>query len=501
MGKGATMNHPHDRANCMTVTDQPTEGESAWLVATTILAALLALLTLGQLVAPLAAESGSAAQRLKLPLLAPSGIAATGAITPTNEWVNFYSQASYYYGQPLPVGAVVRAYNPRGVQAGEFTVTTQGWYGLMPVYRDDPETPEDEGLRPGEEVSFTVNGIPARTDGPDQPVWTANGDLKQVNLVVSSVRPTNEWVNFYSQNTTLNGQPVPVGTLIEAFDPQGTKCGETIVSHAGWYGLLQCYRDDPDTPEDEGAVPEDTITFRVAGLATTTNGPDTPRWTSNGDVRQVDLAGIASTPTRTHTPTPTATRTSTPTSTAVVTATRTPTPTATNTPTTPPTPTSTPTPTNTPPYTLTPTATPSITPTPALSTIEGRVCQDQDGDGRCQAEEPGIAGLRVTLDPAASQGLRIAEARTEITDVDGRYRFGDVEPGTHMIRIVDPTGYWPPATLEVNTGLHETADVTVGFSTPAWRLYLPATLRGYPQGQATPSPRRLFLPLVRRSHP
>lgn len=25
--------------------------------------------------------------------------------------------------------------------------------------------------------------------------------------------------------SVLNGQPVPVGTLIEAFDPQGTKCG------------------------------------------------------------------------------------------------------------------------------------------------------------------------------------------------------------------------------------------------------------------------------------
>jgi len=210
--------------------------------------------------------------------------------TPTNEWVNFYSQASYYYGQPLPIGAVVRAYNPRGIQAGEFTVTTQGWYGLMPVYRDDPETPEDEGLRPGEEVSFTINGIPARPDGPDDVIWTTNGALKQVNLIVSSVRPTNEWVNFYSQNTTLNGQPVPVGTLVEAFDPQGTKCGETIVNHAGWYGLLLCYRDDPETPEDEGAVPGDTIAFRVAGSPAAASGPDTPQWTSNGDIREVDLA-------------------------------------------------------------------------------------------------------------------------------------------------------------------------------------------------------------------
>jgi hypothetical protein len=391
--------------------------------------------------------------------------------TPTNEWVNFYSQASYYYGQPLPIGAVVRAYNPRGVQAGEFTVTTQGWYGLMPVYRDDPETPEDEGLRPGEEVSFTINGIPARPDGPDDVIWTTNGALKQVNLIVSSVRPTNEWVNFYSQNTTLNGQAVPVGTLIEAFDPQGTKCGETIVNHAGWYGLLLCYRDDPETPEDEGAVPGDTIAFRVAGSPATANGPDTPQWTSNGDIRQVDLVAIAATPTVT--PTPTATQT--------------------------PTRTSTPTPTGTPTATATATTTPTATPTPALSTIEGRVCQDQDGDGRCQAEEPGIAGLHVTLDPAAGQGLRVAGARTEITDADGRYRFTDVEPGSHVIQIVDPTGYWPPAIRQVNTAQHETANITVGFSVPAWRLSLPVTVRDARQGQVTPPARRIFLPLILRN--
>lgn len=259
-----------------------------------------------------------------------SSLGATSIITPTNEWVNFYSQASYYYGQLLPVGAVVRAHNPRGVQAGEFVVTTQGWYGLMLVYRDDPYTPEDEGLRPGEEVSFTINGMPARPDGPDDPIWTSNGDLKQVNLIVSSVKPTNEWVNFYSQNTTLNGQPVPVGTLIEAFDPQGTRCGESIVNHAGWYGLLLCYRDDPDTPEDEGAEPGDAIAFRVAGAPATASGPDAPQWTSNGDLKEVNLTA-STTPTSTSTTTLTATptETSTPTATATATSISTATPTET----------------------------------------------------------------------------------------------------------------------------------------------------------------------------
>ncbi|MBC8255424.1 MAG: hypothetical protein H8E35_15550, partial [Ardenticatenia bacterium] len=104
-------------------------------------------------------------------------------MNPTSEWVNFYSQNSALNGQSLPVGTVVRAYNPRGVQCGEFTVEQAGWYGLMPVYRDNPATLGDEGMLPGEAVSFTINGAPATPMGPDAPVWTTNGDIKQIDLV------------------------------------------------------------------------------------------------------------------------------------------------------------------------------------------------------------------------------------------------------------------------------------------------------------------------------
>ena len=103
-------------------------------------------------------------------------------VTPTSEWVNFYSLNTTFNGQPVPPGTVIKAYNPRGVQCGEFVVTDPGWYGVMAVYRDDPETPQDEGMLPGEEVSFTINDSPATPLGPDDPIWTSNGDLKQVDL-------------------------------------------------------------------------------------------------------------------------------------------------------------------------------------------------------------------------------------------------------------------------------------------------------------------------------
>ena len=106
-------------------------------------------------------------------------------VMPTNEWVNFWSDHSPVDFQPMPVGSLVRAYDPQGILCGEFAATTPGSYGLMPVYRDDPTTPGvDEGAEPGDPISFTIYGVPATPFGPNVPVWTSNGDIKRVNLAV-----------------------------------------------------------------------------------------------------------------------------------------------------------------------------------------------------------------------------------------------------------------------------------------------------------------------------
>ncbi|MGC8839311.1 MAG: hypothetical protein ACP5UM_12945, partial [Anaerolineae bacterium] len=298
----------------------------------------------------------------------PARLQATLALTPTNQWVNFYGVNSTLGGAPLPVGAVVAAYDPDGVQCGAFTVVSPGQYGVMAVYADDPFTPEDEGAEPGDPISFTVNGIPAAPMGPDLPVWTSNGDLRHVELEAppsgstptptatatvfgtatptptptsTAIHPTNQWISFYGLNSLLNGNPFPLGTYVEAWDPDGVRCGEFTVVLTGTYGLMAVYADDPLTPVDEGAVPGDTITFTVNGLVATPMGPDSPVWTITGDVLHVELSAWA--PTSTPTPTDTATATRTPTATATATATQTPT--ATPTPTETQTPTLTPTPT------------------------------------------------------------------------------------------------------------------------------------------------------------
>jgi hypothetical protein len=115
----------------------------------------------------------------------PLTLVPAQGVVPTDKWVMFYGLESTLNGQPLPVGAVIRAYEPQGVVCGHYQVTEAGRYGLMPVYGDDPLTEVDEGAVPGDRIRLTVNGAAATVTGPDEPVWVTFADLKQVELALS----------------------------------------------------------------------------------------------------------------------------------------------------------------------------------------------------------------------------------------------------------------------------------------------------------------------------
>jgi len=127
-------------------------------------------------------------KRIKLYLISTLIIAVNFGLifaqpTPTNEWVNFMSPTSTLNDQPIPIGAVVNAYDPGGVWCGTFTVTTEGQYGFLLVYRDDATTPEiDEGTEPGDTITFYINDHLVFPIGPGEPIWTVNGDVIQLNL-------------------------------------------------------------------------------------------------------------------------------------------------------------------------------------------------------------------------------------------------------------------------------------------------------------------------------
>jgi Concanavalin A-like lectin/glucanases superfamily/Bacterial TSP3 repeat len=131
--------------------------------------------------------------------------------------------------------------------------------------------------------------------------------LDPVRLAESAagVRPTYEWMNFYGVLSLPDGTGVPTGTVVLAVDPQGVICGATATWEPGQYGLLACYADDPDTPEDEGASPGDTIRLVVGE-----GSPPAPgswaigegTWTAHGARQQVPAGAPPELPNRSYLP-------------------------------------------------------------------------------------------------------------------------------------------------------------------------------------------------------
>jgi hypothetical protein len=96
-----------------------------------------------------------------------------GAASPY--WMNFYGTVRGEGGQPL-ADARIEVFVD-GILAGADTSRADGTYGLLPVYGDDPTTPEKDGARPGDSLSFHVNGHRAGSA-----TWTAHGAVQQLDL-------------------------------------------------------------------------------------------------------------------------------------------------------------------------------------------------------------------------------------------------------------------------------------------------------------------------------
>lgn len=103
-------------------------------------------------------------------------------VFPTNEWIGIWGDEVKINDNLISVGTVVRAIDNNGVICGEFVVSNEGKFGLMPIYRDDFRTEFDEGAEVGEDVSLYFGDYKF----PKGVKWTEMGavvDLK--DLVVS----------------------------------------------------------------------------------------------------------------------------------------------------------------------------------------------------------------------------------------------------------------------------------------------------------------------------
>jgi hypothetical protein len=110
-------------------------------------------------------------------------------------------------------------------------------------------------------------------------------------LAQGPIIPTDVWTSFIGDNCTINGVPIPIGTEITAFDPQGVLCGRFITTALGQYGSLDVYGDDAYSPSvDEGCVMGDHIVFKINGVVAIKLGPDDDLWRSKGPFKKMNLA-------------------------------------------------------------------------------------------------------------------------------------------------------------------------------------------------------------------
>ena len=117
--------------------------------------------------------------------------------------------------------------------------------------------------------------------------FAQSGIMIVLTPIPNQVTATNVWVDFFCGVNTFKDAPLPVGSVIEAYDPDGVKCGEFVVSTAGEYGFMHVYGDDEFSPEDEGAVPGDALRFFINGVEAITGA--TPIWTQDRDQFEVCL--------------------------------------------------------------------------------------------------------------------------------------------------------------------------------------------------------------------
>jgi hypothetical protein len=97
--------------------------------------------------------------------------------------------------------------------------------------------------------------------------------------------------------STYNGQPLPIGSIIQAYDQSGIYCGvdyvvEDTATGDPKFGYFPVYGDDVNTAGvDEGAVADEQVVFKINGrTATVVQGDDT---FTNQSLKSVTLSATA----------------------------------------------------------------------------------------------------------------------------------------------------------------------------------------------------------------
>jgi hypothetical protein len=171
----------------------------------------------------------------------------------TTSWVNLYSRDLTLNGEQVTSGSTVSAHAVDGDQlVGNFTLTTSGQFGFMPVYAD--ATGENAGgLNSGDQFYLVVNDV--KTD--EVFTWTNNGNRIEVTQL-SAAGSTHEvlpsgysldqnYPNPFNPSTVIHySMPVTAHAKIEVFNVLGASV--TVIfdglAQAGKHEVIWDGRDD-----------------------------------------------------------------------------------------------------------------------------------------------------------------------------------------------------------------------------------------------------------------
>lgn len=135
-------------------------------------------------------------------------------------------------------------------------------------------------------VLVTTSLLPVQTDPRSSP---ASGPLQTCTV------PDTPYFTEYYGTVTLDGQPAPAGTLVEAYSPRGDRAGCVQVTIPGFYPYMRVYREDLNAnPPIPGMRPGDKVTFRVNNQVAQTD-PSPVTWTDDMDQHPVNLAATLAT--------------------------------------------------------------------------------------------------------------------------------------------------------------------------------------------------------------
>lgn len=167
-------------------------------------------------------------------------------VTPTNEWINLWGDSISVKGRLLPAGTLIRAIDKDGILCGEFLVKIEGKLGLMPVYRDEPWTKQDEGAEAGEEVTLYIDDFKVAKGIR----WTEFGDVINLSDVVTSLELAEipreyilhqNYPNPFNPTTTIRyGLPVKTRVKAEVYNVLGQRIAELVDEEqsAGYHNIV-----------------------------------------------------------------------------------------------------------------------------------------------------------------------------------------------------------------------------------------------------------------------